>query len=369
MNKAKDPLFNIVKRDALPWYKSLGIRLIAILAALIVCAIVTTILTGINPIQVYVSIFLGAFGTARKTWITFQNVAILLLISLALTPAFRMRFWNIGGEGQVLVGGLAAAACMITLADKMPNVVVVLLMVVCSLGAGAIWGLIPAFFKAKWNTNETLSTLMMNYIATQLVAFYTIVWEMPKGSGKIGIINQKTNIGWLPEIGESKYLLSIVVAVLVTVLMYIYLTYSKHGYEIEVVGESERTARYVGIKVEKVIVRTMLLSGAICGLVGLLLVGGINHTVTTTIANGQGFTAVMVSWMAKFNPFTMIFTSFLIIFLNRGASEISTTFGLNQSFADILTGIILFFIIGCEFFIAYQIHFRKKPERRMIVND
>ena len=369
MNKAKDPLFNIVKRDALPWYKSLGIRLIAILAALVVCAIVTTILTGINPIQVYVSIFLGAFGTARKTWITFQNVAILLLISLALTPAFRMRFWNIGGEGQVLVGGLAAAACMITLADKVPNVVVVLLMVICSLGAGAIWGLIPAFFKAKWNTNETLSTLMMNYIATQLVAFYTIVWEMPKGSGKIGIINQKTNIGWLPEIGGSKYLLSIVVAVLVTVLMYIYLTYSKHGYEIEVVGESERTARYVGIKVEKVIVRTMLLSGAICGLVGLLLVGGINHTVTTTIANGQGFTAVMVSWMAKFNPFTMIFTSFLIIFLNRGASEISTTFGLNQSFADILTGIILFFIIGCEFFIAYQIHFRKKPERRMIVND
>ena len=369
MNKAKDPLCNIVKRDALPWHKALGIRLIAILAALIVCAILTTILTGINPIQVYVSIFLGAFGTARKTWITFQNVAILLLISLALTPAFRMRFWNIGGEGQVLVGGLAAAACMITLADKVPNVVVILLMIVCSLGAGAVWGLIPAFFKAKWNTNETLSTLMMNYIATQLVAFYTIVWEMPKGSGKIGIINQNTNIGWLPEIGGSKYLLSIVVAVLVTVLMYIYLTYSKHGYEIEVVGESERTARYVGIKVEKVIIRTMLLSGAVCGLVGLLLVGSINHTVTTTIANGQGFTAVLVSWMAKFNPFTMIFTSFLIIFLNRGASEISTTFGLNQSFADILTGIILFFIIGCEFFIAYQIHFRKKPERRMIVND
>ena len=109
--------------------------------------------------------------------------------------------------------------------------------------------------------------------------------------------------------------------------------------------------------------RTMVLSGAVCGMVGLLLVGGINHTVTTTIANGQGFTAVMVSWMAKFNPFTMAFTSFLIVFLNRGASEISTTFGLNQSFADILTGIILFFIIGCEFFISYKIHFRKKSEK------
>ena len=192
---------------------------------------------------------------------------------------------------------------------------------------------------------------------------------MPKGSGKIGIINQKTNIGWLPEVAGSKYLLSIIVALVVTVLMYVYLNYSKQGYEISVVGESERTARYVGIKVERIIMRTMLLSGAICGLVGLLLVGGINHTVTTTVANGQGFTAVMVSWMAKFNPFTMIFTSFLIIFLNRGASEISTSFGLSQSFSDILTGIILFFIIGCEFFIAYKIHFRKKLEGSVKADD
>lgn len=368
-SKAKDPLFNIVKRDALPWYQTLGIRLLAIAAALIVCAVLTTILTGINPIEVYRSIFIGAFGTVRKTWITFQNVAILLLISLALTPAFRMKFWNIGGEGQVLIGGLAAAACMICLADKLPNAAVILLMIVCSIAAGALWGAIPAFFKAKWNTNETLSTLMMNYIATQLVAFFTIVWEMPKGSGKIGIINQKTNIGWLPQIFGSKYLLSIIVAIVMTVLLYIYFNYSKQGYEISVVGESVQTARYVGIKVEKVIVRTMLISGGICGLVGLLLVGGINHTVTTTIANGQGFTAVMVSWMAKFNPFAMIFTSFLIIFMNRGASEISTAFGLNQSFSDILTGIILFFIIGCEFFISYQIHFRKKAERSVKNHD
>ena len=179
-SKAKEPLFHIVKRDALPWQRGLRIRLLAILLALVVCGILTTIFTGINPVQVYVSIFMGAFGTARKTWITFQNVAILLLISLALTPAFRMRFWNIGGEGQVLIGGLAAAACMICLAGKLPNALVILLMIVTSLAAGAIWGLIPAFFKAKWNTNETLSTLMMNYIATQLVAFFTIVGRCRK---------------------------------------------------------------------------------------------------------------------------------------------------------------------------------------------
>lgn len=361
--KNKEPFFHIVKRDALPWYQSIGIRVVAILLALMLCAVVTTITTGINPIQVYESIFVGAFGTARKTWVTLQNISILLLISLALTPAFKMKFWNIGGEGQVLMGGLAAAACMICLDNKLPNILVIVCMVIGSIVAGSVWGFIPALFKAKWNTNETLSTLMMNYIATQLVAFFTIVWEVPKGSGKIGIINQDSNVGWLPQVFGSKYLLSILVAVIITVFMYIYLSYCKQGYEISVVGESENTAKYVGIKVEKVIIRTMMLSGAICGLVGLLLVGSINHTITTTIAGGQGFTAVLVSWMSKFNPLTMVLSSFLIIFMNRGANEISTNFGLNQSYSDILTGIILFFIIGCEFFISYRIQFRKKAEK------
>ena len=364
MNK-KEPFFHIVKRDALPWYQAVGIRAVAIVLALVLCGILTTITTGIDPIEVYKSIFTGAFGTERKTWITLQNLSILLLIALALTPAFKMKFWNIGGEGQVLIGGLAAGACMICLGDKLPNGVLILVMVLASIAAGAFWGFVPAFFKAKWNTNETLSTLMMNYIATQLVAFYTIVWEVPKGSGKIGIINQNSNAGWLPQIFGSKYLLSIAVAIVVTLLMYIYLNYSKQGYEISVVGESENTAKYVGIKVEKVIVRTMLLSGAVCGLVGLLLVGGINHTITTTIAGGQGFTGVLVSWMSKFNPLTMVFSSFLIIFMDRGAGEISTAFGLNHSYADILTGIILFFIIGCEFFISYRLQFRKKAEKEV----
>ena len=364
MNK-KEPFFHIVKRDALPWYQAVGIRAVAIVLALVLCGILTTITTGIDPIEVYKSIFTGAFGTERKTWITLQNLSILLLIALALTPAFKMKFWNIGGEGQVLIGGLAAGACMICLGDKLPSGVLILVMVLASIAAGAFWGFVPAFFKAKWNTNETLSTLMMNYIATQLVAFYTIVWEVPKGSGKIGIINQNSNAGWLPQIFGSKYLLSIVVAIVVTLLMYIYLNYSKQGYEISVVGESENTAKYVGIKVEKVIVRTMLLSGAVCGLVGLLLVGGINHTITTTIAGGQGFTGVLVSWMSKFNPLTMVFSSFLIIFMDRGAGEISTAFGLNHSYADILTRIILFFIIGCEFFISYRLQFRKKAEKEV----
>ena len=356
-------VMHISKRDSLPWYGAWAIRGAAIVLALIVCAVVTTALTGEDPVGVYKTMFAGAFGTPRKLWILGQNLAILLCVSLAVTPAFKMRFWNVGGEGQILIGGLATAACMILLGDQLPNWLLIAVMVVAACVAGGIWGAVPAICKAKWNTNETLFTLMMNYVATQLVAYFVILWEVPKGAGKIGIINQSTEAGWLPQIGTYKYLLNILVVAVLTVIMYFYLTRSKQGYEIAVVGESERTARYVGIKVGKVIVRTMFLSGAICGLAGLLLVGGTDHTITTTIAGGRGFTAVMVAWLAKFNPFGMVFTSLLLVFLDRGASEISTIYSLNHSFGDILTGIILFFIIGSEFFISYKLNFLKENRK------
>lgn len=355
----REPLFHIVKRSTVPSWAAWLIRIGAVILALLVCAVVTVVITGQNPAEVYSAIIFGAVGSPRRIWSLFQNLAMLLCISLAVTPAFKMKFWNIGAEGQALMGGFATASCMILFGDKLPSYLLFPVMIITSVIAGAIWAFIPAFFKAKWNTNETLFTLMMNYIATQLAAFFIIVWEVPKGSGKIGIINQNTEAGWLPVLGGQRYLLPILLVAILTGVMYIYLNYSKHGYEIAVVGESQRTASYAGIKVERVIVRTMILSGAICGLIGLLLTAGTDHTLTTTIVGGRGFTAVMVSWMAKFNPIMMIFTSLLIVVLSRGASEISSVFGLNHSFADILTGIILFFIIGSEFFITYKVSLRK----------
>ena len=359
----KKSLFHITKRDALPWYQAFAIRGGAIVLALIVCAVVTMLLTGENPLSIYGTIFHGAFGTARKSWVTFQNLAVLLGISLAVTPAFKMRFWNIGAEGQVLIGCLATAACMICLGDKLPNALLILVMLVAAVAAGALWGFLPSFFKAKWNTNETLFTLMMNYIATQLAAFFIIIWEVPKGAGKIGVINQNSEAGWLPVIGGQKYLLVILVVAVMTLLMYVYLNYSKHGYEIAVVGESENTAHYIGIDVKKVIIRTMALSGAICGLAGLLLVGGSSHSIDSNLVDGRGFTAIMVSWLAKFDPFTMILTTLLLVFLARGADEVTSKFGLNSDFSEILTGIILFFIIGCEFFINYKVQFRTSGKK------
>ena len=244
----------------------------------------------------------------------------------------------------------------------MPHALLIVISLAAALLAGAVWGFLPAFFKAKWNTNETLFTLMMNYIAMQLASYFIIVWEVPKGAGKIGIINQDTRAGWLPEVGNS-YLLPILIAGIMTVLMYVYLQYSKHGYEIAVVGESQRTASYAGIKVDRVIIRTMVLSGALCAMMGFIMTAGIDHTLTTTIVNSRGFTAVMVSWMSKFNPFIMIASSLLLVTMDRGASEVASTLSLNHSFADILTGIILFFIIATEFFITYKVTLRKSSRK------
>lgn len=347
---------HIVKRDDIVWWKAWGIRVISVIIALIVCGFVTVSLTDLNPIQMYITMIEGAVGTSRLTWNLLQNTAILLCVSLAVTPAFKMKFWNIGGEGQILIGGFATAVCMIFLDGKIPEAVLIPVMLVLSCIAGALWGLVPAYFKTRFNSNETLFTLMMNYIAIQIVAYFTLEWSMPKGSGT----PRTLEYGQFPVLFGQKYLINILIVALITVLVHIYLKYSKQGYEISVVGESEKTARYIGINVKKVILRTMAISGALCGVAGFLLVAGTDHSLKSDTSGGRGFTAIMVSWLAKFSPAFMILTSLLIVFLQKGASKISEVYRLNSSFADIITGIIIFFIIGSEFFINYKVKFNKK---------
>ncbi len=342
--------FHIVKRDAVPWQQSILIRAAAIIASLLVSAVVITVLTKKNPIEVYASMIKGAFGSELRIWSLVQNIAVLLCISLAVTPAFKMKFWNCGAEGQVLIGGLATISVMMFLGDTLPYPALLVVMILASILAGIIWAVVPAFFKAMWNTNETLFTLMMNYVAIQLVAYF-LKYFVKSGSG---ILSPMPEFG-LPVIGEYPYLLNIIIVAVLTVLVYIYLKKTKHGYEISVVGESENTAKYIGINVKKVIIRTLIVSGALCGIAGLILVGGTNHTISTTTAGGRGFTAIMVSWLAKFNPIYMILTSFLIVFLEKGAGQVSTDFRLPLAISDIVTGIILFFIIGSEFFLNYKI--------------
>ena len=372
----KEPLIRLTKRPAMPIWKAWLIRIGAIAVALLICAAFVKFVMHTDPLKVFATLFQGNFGkkkdfwNARQFWSMMNSLAMLLIVALAVTPAFKMKFWNIGAEGQVLVGAVGACAVMIY-GVNLPAYILFPVMFIVSILCSMVWAVIPAVFKAMFNTNETLFTLMMNYVAMQLVAYIAIFWAVP-GQNYIPMINMDTQIGWFPEgsatatsLFGKPYIVNIIIVFLVTVLMFVYLKYSKHGYEISVVGESENTARYIGINVKKVIIRTMLLSGAVCGIAAVLLVAGGGKTVASNTVGGRGFTAILVSWLAKFNPLGMVFTSFLITFFSSGASDLYKVYKFDSSIVDIMTGIILFLVIASEFFINYKIKIKstKRAEK------
>ena len=318
------------------------------------------LLSGNNPIQGYAIIVEGALGKTSGIRQTVKNFIPLLGTALAIAPCFKMRFWNIGAEGQITAGAMCATYFALFWADSIPQVPLLLLM--CAAGAigGGLWALVPAFFKARWGTNETLFTLMMNYIIIGVVKWLQGgPWEkIPRGSQQI---EQFASNACLPRVA-GVYCGWIVVLAL-TVFMFLYMKYTKHGYEIAVIGESENTARYAGMNVGWVIMRTMFLSGAIAGVVGFLLVSGANNTLYSGVAAGAGFTAITVAWLAQLNPFAMVGISALLAVLQKGADTLNTQMGIPASLSDVITGVLLFFMLGCEFFINYKLVFRGAEER------
>ncbi len=367
--KLHEPLVRVVKRDSVGIWKKLLVRLSAVVLALLVDALFILCVTGLNPIEVYATMIDGTFSTTRRICTALRDWAPLLLISIALAPAFKMRFWNIGAEGQVLMGALGTALVMVYCAEWLTGPWMYVGMLAASVVFGAVWGLIPALFKAKFGTNETLFTLMMNYVAIKLVSCFYNLWRGQASS--LGKLNKATKLGWfdsMPLFGvKTTYTVTVIAAVVMVFVMFFYLRYTKQGYEIAVVGESQRTARYAGINVSRVIIRTMIISGVLCGITGFLIVGGRDQTISTTTAGGDGFTAIIVAWMAKFNAFYMALIAALLTFLSKGAAQIASSYSnLNEYASDIITGIILFFLIGCEFFINYRLVFRGRRKKEVL---
>ncbi|MBP5288498.1 MAG: ABC transporter permease [Clostridia bacterium] len=347
--------FHIIKRVNIPIWKKITIYAVAIVGGLLLSSLICAGLAGKNPLDYFTYLFKGAFGTERKIWLMLLDAALLLGASMALIPAFKMRFWNLGGNGQMLVACLSAYSLSYFLGDKVPEWLLILLMFACSILSGIVWSLIPALFKAFFNTNETLFTLMMNYIATGIVLYCRASW-ITSGSAQFPTLTK----GTLPEI-YNNMLPTVAIFVLLTLFMFVYLKYSKHGYEISVVGESVNTAKYIGINVKKVIIRTMILSGAIAGLVGFILIARTGPGLSSDTPNNMGFTAIMTSWLANFSPLLLFLSCFFISFITRGMSQVQQGFGLtNNSIISIVTGLIYFCVIACSFFINYKIVFRKK---------
>ncbi len=354
MNSEKTPFIRIAKRgELLPAKKIWAIRLLAFLFALFIGFMIFLFL-GANPVSAYATIVSSSLFKATGRRQVIKAMVPLLGTALALAPCFKMKYWNIGAEGQITIGAMAATYFGLFWADRLPSAVLLIVMGLASVIAGGIWAAIPGVFKARWGTNETLFTLMLNYIGIAIVAWLQGgPWEGRPGSQLIPQFNKKAMLpsvlgihcGW------------IIVLVLV-VVMFVYMKYTKHGYEIAVLGESTNTARYAGMSVAKITVRTAFLSGAICGLVGFMLASGTNGALNSSIANGAGFTAITVCWLAQLNPFAMVAISFLLAMLSRGSSALYTKMAIPSSISDIITGIILMCLLGCEFFINYRVLFR-----------
>ncbi len=355
-NAKKEPLVRVAKRAEVSPKKAVLIRFLSILVALVLGGLLILAL-GFNPFAVYADIIKGSVLSETGLKATVKIAVPLLGAALAIAPAFKMKFWNCGAEGQITVGAIVSTYFALNLVNDLPRPVFFVLSFVFAAIFGGLWGLIPAFFKAKWGTNETLFTLMLNYIAIGFVKYLRIGPWMDKGQmfPKIPMFNMAAR---LPDVFGVHIGWIIVLALVI--LIYVYMAHTKHGYEIAVVGESISTARYSGMNVSKIIMRTMFLSGAIAGVVGWMLACGTSYTLSDNTANGYGFTAIVVAWLSGLNPFVMVLISAFLAILQKGSNTIQTNFGIPASASEVLTGLILLCMLGSEFFVKYRFVFRKK---------
>ncbi len=354
----KTPLIRLAKREAMDPKKVWAIRIGSIVFAFIL-GMIPILMAGQNPFQSYGIIISGALSKPGYIRQTVKRAIPLLGVALAIAPCFKMKFWNIGAEGQITMGAILSSAVAIYMQSFMPRFPLLILMMLAGAIGGAIWAFIPGFFKAKYNTNETLFTLMMNYIAIGIVKWLQGgPWEGRPGTQ---IIPMFGNNARLPNV-FGIYCGWIIVLVLV-VIVHIYMNYTKHGYEVAVIGDSENTARYAGMNVGWIMMRTMLLSGAICGIVGWMLVSGANGTLNSDVAGGVGFTAITVAWLSQLNSFAMIIIAGILAIIGKGSATLQTKLNVPASVADIVSGILLFCMLGCEFFINYKLIFRGKADK------
>ncbi len=340
----------ISKRAEVGTKKAVLFRAISVAAAIIAGGLFILCI-GYNPFSVYGTIIKGAFSTSMAFQATVKVMIPLLISSLGVTLAFKMKFWNIGAEGQIIAGAICASYFALFHAD-LPHFLLMIIMFAAGIIGGGLYGLIPAFFKAKFGTNETLFTLMLNYIALYVIVWLRDgAWADPESGGFPKIARFVSN-AQLDKVGGIQ--VGWIIGLILTVIVFIYLKYTKHGYEISVVSESHATARYAGMNPKKIMLRTMFFSGAVCGIAGMVQATGSDMTLATSVAGGVGFTAIIVAWLAQLEPIVILIVSFLFSVLEKGSSVMQSTFGLSTYCADVLQGIILFFVLAGEFFIRYK---------------
>ena len=340
----------IAARTELSGAREKLLRIAAAAAALAASGVIMAVM-GYNPFEVFAKMLSGSLGTAYRFKETINKAIPLSVLSLGTAVAFRMKFWNIGQEGQFYMGAYGASLAAFSF-PNLPSPLLLSLMFVCGMISGGLWSMIPALLKIKFSTNETLVTLMLNYIAIRWISFLQYVaWKDPKALGFPKITPFGGNailpslfgihIGWI-------------ISLCLAALLFILLKRTKLGYEIDVIGESEATARYAGMGVFRITVIAIALSGGLCGAAGMMQASAIEHSLSDQLSGGLGFTSVIVTWLARLDPLMILVMAFLFSLLIQGGNFLQSSLQIPASISLVLQGIIIFFVLGSEFFVRYR---------------
>lgn len=358
--KTGGKMLRIAQRKSLTQGQKILVHALAVLAA-ILCSMLVLVFMGLNPLKVYENIFAGSFGTFYRFKQVVYKAIPLTILSLGTCIAFKMKFWNIGAEGQFYMGAFAATWCFM-LFPNLSGAVLLPLMAIFAFVFGAAFSLLPAFLKIKWGTSETLVTLMLNYVAQKWVSYLKysyLPWRDPNGGGSPKIANFTEN-AILPNVLGLHA--GWIIALVLVVAMYFILKKTKFGYEVSVIGESFDTARYAGINVSRTIIIAVALSGGLCALSGMIQASAIEHSLTDNMSNGMGFTAVITSWLSQLDPLVSLLVSFVFSVLLQGGSYLQTSIGLPASMGQIIQTMIIFFVLGSEFFVRYRFVVERKND-------
>ncbi len=351
----------IEKRLETPRWMTYGVPIASLLVALVLGAVLFAI-AGVNPLEAYRTMLAGAFTSARGLEGTIVKAIPLILTGLAVAIAFRTVLWNIGAEGQLYMGAFAATGVALYLLPKAPPIVLIPATLLAGFAAGALWGLIPGTLKAFLGVSEIITSLMLNYVAI-LWTDYLIYgpWKDPQGYGFPG--TAPFPAAQFPRIPGTKIHLGLLLGVLVAGLLVLILQRTRWGYEIRVIGENPKAARYAGIDMVKNIVLVMLLSGGLAGIAGVSELAGLSvPRLQKGLSPGYGYTAIIIAWLARLNPWAVILVAFLFAGLLVGGDRVQIMMHLPRATAYVLQGIVLFAVLGGELFTRYRIRIVREKQ-------
>lgn len=351
-NKKNKVKIRFEKRLETPLTVKIIVPIVGVVLALLFCSLLLLAINH-NPIDIYGMMFSGAFGSFYGLSETVVKAIPLILASLGVSMAFRMLLWNIGAEGQIYMGAFAASIVPMFF-PNLPGYIMLPMMFIFAAIMGGIWCLIAAIPKALWNVNETIVTLMLNYIAINWVDYLVYgPWKDPEGFN-FPLTKEFAKTSWLTSFGGTRVHSGIFIALIIAIILYFVIQKTRWGFEIKVIGESTKASQYAGMNIKKNILIVMFISGALAGIAGMGEVAGISHRLTHEISTDFGYTAIIIAWLSKLNPLMIVVVSFLFGGLLVGGYSVQMA-GLSMSTALMIQGAILFFVLAGDFFTRYKV--------------